>query len=601
MVKGSGKYIVLFCLYAFLIVSLVAAAAEIFTHFMTDPMMLFVGVIPAALAVVLGLMCYRMITKFFAARRVGKPEPKFKFGLKQAIFLVIFFLSFMPFILPLVDHGLNTKEHSIFNPTWSGCSNLKTSLESQGYKVEGIQSSLSTVMRNNATHKVLVMLGPNRFYNPVTDLAFYLDFFNTGGSLLIADDKGSTNWLVMEMALLTGFQTPFCEFPKGDLADNASYIPGKNPYFPVIQSFDTSHPTTTGVTKVALNHASAILPYGALISMLMPGGGGGDSGATFSVVGTSSESYSFIDMNNDTYYDPEVDKWDPSIVVDFLMAVIPLKEEDKTKLIEYASSLLLGALPKIVFGAQDLDHGRLFLAGDASFLNNQLLNDPMFDNAKFAENIFTWLSSDGVNSYPPGNTTVYFDEVHIRPEGTQEFSSPYIYGLFIGYVNWLSSSAILAWIYPFLALWTLSRWLPADPEKVAKKKAKKEEKEKKGEGDAEFKVKYGSETAFVKKIKNLREGSDFNEPVLMLYRRVLRRLNRLLGDKEPTTENIISLIKSASKKEITAKDDTRLKTFFDTMDELKAKSGRKIDSEDEFKELFFEMTWVADWMNINII
>ncbi len=600
MVKSNGKFIAGICAYAFFIVFFIAMAAWIIQENLGNAIMLFVGILPAALAVVFGLLLYSFIKKTMDERRVGRPQPKFKFGFKQAVFLVIFILSFMPFILPLFDHGLNTKDHSIYNPAWNGCSNLKDRLTSQGYNVEAIQSSLSTTMRNNDTYKVVVMLGPNRFYNPVTDLAFYVDFFNLGGSLLVCDDKGSTNWLMMEMSVLTGFMVPFMEFPKGDLADNASFITGKDPYFPVIQEFDGSHPTTSGVSKVALNHASAILPYGSLISLLM-GGGGGGSGAGLDVIGSTTDSLSYLDMNHDYYFDPDVDKWDPSIVVDFLMALVPLSAEDKQDLMDYASALLMGALPKVVFGAQSLSHGRLFVAGDASWLNNQLLDDPAFDNARFADNIFSWLSSDGVNSYPPENTTIYFDEVHIRPEGIQEFASAYIYGMFIGYVNWLSSSAILAWVYPFLALWTLSRWLPEDPEKKAKEKEKKEQKEKKGEEEPEFRVKYGTETAFVKKIKSLREGSDFNEPVLMLYRRVLRRLNRLLGDQEPTTDHIISLIKSASKKDLTAKDDTRLKQFFDTMDELKSKSGRKIDTEDEFKDLFFEMTWVADWLNINIV
>ncbi len=566
-------------------------------------------VIFIVLVVIFGLLFFSRMKQTFKLWREGRPGPKFHFGVKQAVLLLIFILSFMPFILPLFDHGLNAKDHSIYNQQWNGSSKLGQFLNSSStnggldYNIQGVESSLSTTMRNNETYKILVLLGPNRIYNPVTELPFFLDFINAGGSILVADDKGSTNWFLMELALFSGLQVPFLEFPKGDLADNASFIPGKNPYFPVVNNFEASHEITNtpwdiiGEGKgVALNHASAILSFGEIIATLLGGGGGGGSG--LDVVGKSTESYSYIDMNGDLQFDSNVDKWDPSLIVDMLMSfVCVLTEEDKQALIDYASALMLGALPKTVFAASQLPHGRIFFAGDASFLNNQLLDDIRFSNKHFAANIFEWLAAG--NS--PDNVTIYFDEIHIRQEGFEEFNSPYIYGIFIGYVNWLSSSAILAWIYPFLALWTLSRWLPKDPEKEAKVRAKKEEKEKKGEVEEEFRIKYGSETAFVKKIKNLREGSDFNEPVLMLYRRVLRRLNRLLGDKEPTPDNIIILIKSASKKEITAKDDTRLREFFDTMDELKAKSGRKIDTENEFKDLFFEMTWVADWLNLNIV
>lgn len=565
-------------------------------------------------AIIFGLLFFTHFKRSFSLWRANRPGPKFKFGFKEATFLLIFIISFMPFFLPLIDRGKNFKPNSIYNFEYNGSSKLRNFLNTSSadsiegfskngldYNVEGIESSLSTMMRNNNTYKILVLLGPNRIYNPATELPFFIDFLNTGGSILIADDKGSTNWFVMELSLYSLFKVPFIEFPKGDLADNGSFIPGATPYFPVIKNFAPSHPITnypndiiTPNLGVALNHASAILAYEDVIASLLNNTGGG----SITTVGSSTDSLSFIDRNNDTYFDPKVDVWDPSFVMDFLMSLMCMvPEEDKAALINYASEKLLGHEPKVVFATSELALGRIFFSGDASFLNNQLIDDPNYSNAEFAENIFEWLSFNQNHD----NVTIYFDEYHIRQEGFEEFSSSYIYGIFIGYVNWLSSSAILAWIYPFLALWTLSKWLPKDPEKVAKATAKKEEKAKKGEDDQEFRIKFGSETAFVKKIKKLREGSDFNEPVLMLYRRVLRRLNRLLGEKEPTTDNLISLIRNASKKEITANDDTRLRKFFNTMNELKAKTGRKIGSEDEFKDLFFEMTWVADWLNLNIV
>jgi len=588
---------------------------------MTSPVDLIFGMISgylstilfAILAIIFGLRCYKYMQKGYYLWQGRKYGPGFKFGIKHAIVLIIFILAFMPFILPFIDHGLNTKDHSIYNPHWNGCSQLRgllnTSSSTGGldYNVQGIESTLTTTLRNNDTYKILVLLGPNRLYSMVTEMPFFLDFLKTGGSILICDDKGSTNGFVMEMAMLSQFTTPFVEFPRGDLADNASFIPGKDPHFPIIKNFEATHPTANtpwdineeineGKLGVALNHASAILPFGKILAMLM--NSSDEEASEVNVVGKTTADYSYMDMNNDYQYDPEVDKWDPSTVVDFLMgAMCFLTEEEKQQLIDYASAMILGYLPKTAFAANDLPNGRLFLAADASFLNNQLLDDTRFSNAHFAENIFSWLS----NGNSPNNVTIYFDEFHIKQEGVEEFSSTYIYGLFIGYINWISSSAILAWIYPFVALSTLSKWLPKDPEKLAKKKEKAEAKKKNAEKAGTFHIKFGSETAFVKKIKSLREGSDFNEPILMLYRRVLRRLNRLLGDQEPTPDRIISLIKRASKKQITTKDDTRLRQFFDTMTELKLKSGRRIETEEEFKNLFFEMTWVAEWLNINVI
>src|SRR4030042_2903777 len=429
----------------------------------------------AILAIGFGLFCFKKMKKFYSLWQASKPGPRFHFGLKQAIFLLIFILAFMPFILPLIDHGQNTKDHSIYNPYWNGCSNLREMLNTSssttgrvGYNVQGIESSLSATMRNNDTYKIIFLLGPNRLYNLATDIPFFIDFLRTGGSLFMCDDKGTTNDFIMDLAILSGLQTPFVEFPKGDLADNASYIPGENPHFPVIKSFEATHATTNtpwdiiGENKgVALNHASAILPFGAILGALMGGGEFSGEESGINVVGQTSRDYSYMDMNDDFYYDPNVDKWDPSFLVDFLASMVcVLTDEQKQELIDYASAVMLGNLPKTVFAASDLPQGRLFLSSDARFLNNQLLEDSRFSNAHFAENIFNWLSY----GTSPNNITIYFDEYHIKQEGFEEFSSAYIYGVFIGYVNWMSSSAILAWLYPFIAISTLSRWLPKDPE-----------------------------------------------------------------------------------------------------------------------------------------
>ncbi|HMF30073.1 MAG TPA: hypothetical protein VKK79_01565 [Candidatus Lokiarchaeia archaeon] len=622
MVKSKATIIVGTLVYLVCIMLLIALGATIMSTNQGDLMSMLMGVIPIVGAVVLGFLLYRFLRSAVDERRVGK-EHKPTFSFKQAIFLIVFLFSFLPFILPLFDHGLNVKAHSIYNQTWSGCSDpnapldsqglplaLKQRLEAEGYHVEGIQSSLSAITRNNQTYKVLVMLGPNRQYNPINDMGFFIDFIKSGGSLLIADDHGSTTNLMFELALYTQFQVPMVEFSTDVVADN--YSRGKNPYYPVIQphltdfnfslpglAIDPNHPTVAGVNKIICDHASAILPLGSLMSLAgsttqsgsLPSNISAASSSGLTVVGVTTPFLSYLDNTGDFYYNNQSNAWNPSILDSFLLDAAGTVTNES--FLNQQVQALIQNTPKIIFAAQDLPAGRLFLSGDASIFSNQEMEDTQYDNARFADNIFSWLSTAGNVTHNPADVTIYFDEAHIGPENGQEFATAYIYGLFIGYVNWLSSSAILAWIYPFIALMTLSGWLPKEPKK---------KKQKKNVDEEEFKIRFHGETAFVKKIKQLRTAKSYNEPLLMLYRRILRRLHRLLEDKEPTPGRVVSLIKNASKKEITAKDETRIRTFFETMEGLKNKTtSTKIKTEEEFKKIFFEMTWIADFLNLALI
>lgn len=623
MLKSRASIIVGTLLYIFSIIGLIWLGLTMLTT-INDLTWMLVGLVPIVIAVILGFSFYKFLKGVVDERKIGK-EHKGTFTFRQAIFLVIFIFSFMPFILPLVDHGLNVKDQSIYNQTWSGCSDLKSNLVSQGYNVESIQSSLSAALVNstsptgaaNPQYKILCIMGPNRAYIPLEDMGFFVDFINSGGSLLICDDHGSTSTLLFEMAMYTKLATPLLEFSNGIVADNVSY--GINPYYPVIEpqsgnfnfgvslpglSVDLNNPTLfSGVNKVICDHASAIIPTGALLSGGMGGSGQGGSGSAsnLTVFGSTTPFLSYLDMNGDFMFNNATDQWDPSLFTKLILQFggmfsqyVTGGQAVNTTALQQQVSYLIQSYPKIIFAGQNLTKGRLFLSGDASVFANQLMEDSGYDNARFAQNVFTWLSNNGTQSFNPSQVTIYFDEAHIGPETLQEFSTAYIYGLIIGYVNWFCSSSIFAWIAPFIAISMLYPWLPKQPKQTKQKKSPKEK-------EGALKIQFQSETAFVRKIKQLRSGKDYNEPLIMLYRRILRRLHRLLEDKEPTPSIIISLIKNASKKDISPKDEVRIHTFFDTMNRINSKTARmQVKTEEDFKKWFFEMTWIADFLNLNL-
>jgi hypothetical protein len=501
--------------------------------------------------------------------RVVQSRKKTKRGsiYKEALFIIIFIFAFIPLLGPIFDQGKNDQNFSIYNEDWNGASYFRQFLIDEGYDVMSVQSSLSATERLDKSI-LLILLGPNQFYNPVFEIPYFVNFFSneTTNSILICHDHGSTSTLLWEIFISSALvQTtyeniPVTIFPEGILRDNASYY--KQPDFPVIINFP-GHPVTTGITsgysinQIILSESSAAL--------------GGDLVSFFgwNVVGYSTK-YGYLDRNNDHVFNINDDYFDTSIFGG-LIPGMPQK---------YG----LGGQKQAVFMAKDIGTGRIFVSADASLFNNELIIEPGYDNLQFGKNIVEWLTYIGEGGNKD-DWVIVFDEAHIRPEYSRDLTSAGIYGFITQYVIHLSTNPITAWIYPLLAVYTLKKYLPKKSEKEEKKKAEQLER-------IEEKERFRTSSFFAEKIKWYREKNRYDKALTLLNRRLDRKLNALLRGKKISTKNVAEMVISKDPK-ITKSKIKRISRFIDRM--LSIKEGKsKVRNEQDFEDLFFEMEWVVN-------
>ncbi|MFX1394957.1 MAG: DUF4350 domain-containing protein [Promethearchaeota archaeon] len=484
---------------------------------------------------------------------------------KQALLLIIFIFSFIPLFAPIIDQGKNDQYNSIYNDEWNGCSDLKNLLEEKGYIVNNIQSSLSTTERINKS-VVLLMLGSNQFYNPIYEIPYFMDFLENGNSILLCHDHGSTETLLWEIFFANILnpdveeQIPVTIFPKGTLRDTGSYK--KSPEFPVITTFK-DHPIKEGVDQIILSKSSSA-GIGPLVEVF-----GWDAVAY-------SSANSYVDKNDDKEFDPEDDSIDLSYMLEAIPDYIPENLEEKFE------NFPLGIFPMPVILAKEAEDARIVVTGDASLFNNELINEDGYDNQKLALNIIEWLT----HGEDKENWVIAFDEAHIRPEKSRDMTSAGIFGFYIQYIVHLSTNPITAWIYPLLAIYTLNKYLPKkDKKKEQEKKAKEEEKK-------EEQARFRTSSFFAKKIEWYREKARYGKALSLLYRRLERKLNAQLGGRKITTQNVINLVIAKDPKTTKFKI-RRITRLMDRILIIKRKN-RKVRSEREFEQLFFEMEWVVN-------
>jgi hypothetical protein len=547
-----SKYIV----YIFFTIYLIIVGIEIST---LEGAPYFVSFLPMVCFLGAGIIGIRLIIFIIGSRkpksRQAKSEKKVKISWKTSLFLIIFVLSFIPLLSSIIDQGKNDHNFSIYNSYWNGCSELKATLDANGYNVSAIQTDLSATKRINdelGKHVVIVIMGTNRVYNPLYELPFFIEFMNSNNSLLICHDHGTTSELLFEIAAFGVF--PVTIFPSGILRDNLSY--DTNPTFPVITDFQ-AHPTTQGISEVILSKSSCAL------------GGPFIDSFGWNLIGQSSE-YSFIDRDNNGYYTNEEDGYT------FLSDMAALLG------MEGMPAIPLGGYPQAVFMAKEINsNSRIFCSADASLFNNDLINSG-YDNKQFALNIFNWLTLGN-----PSNYIIAFDEAHIRPEYSPDVTSAGIFGLILAYIIHLSTNPITAFIYPLLGIYTLKKYLP--------KEAKEEEKEKEKEEEKKEEVlKFRTSSFFSKKINWYRENKKFNNALTLLFRRLERKINIILKGRAFTSENIMNIIISEKGKEKISKSNLRrLDIFF--MEIINVKNNKKkIKDPEVFQNLFFEMEWAMN-------
>jgi hypothetical protein len=519
------------------------------------PLLCFIG------AAFSGLYLIIFIKKVHTHRILETKSKKKSTGsvYKYALFIIIFTFSFIPLLAPIIDQGQNDQNFSVYNEDWNGCSDFKLLIEEEGYETHSIQSTLSTTERVNKS-VVLVILGANGFYNPVYELPYFMDFLENGNSILLCHDHGTTSTLLWEIFFANILNPdvkdiiPITIFPDGILRDHASYK--KTPEFPVITTFK-DHPITKGINEIILSHCSAAV------------GGPFVEYSGWDVLGYSS-AQSFVDQNDDDDFDPDDDYIDISFVAD------SIGEDFPDELLEFP----LGVYPQAVFMAKEAEDSRIVVSSDASLFDNELINEDGYDNQKLALNMIQWLTHGDKDDW-----IIAFDEAHIRPETSRDMTSAGIFGFYIQYIVHLSTNPITAWIYPVLAILTLNKYLPK------KNKKKEEEKKAKEEEKKEERARFRTSSFFAKKIEWYREKARYGKAITLLYRRLERQLNTLLGGRKITTKNVIDMV-TGKDPTVTKLKTRRISRFIDRILLIKA-GKRKIKNEHEFEELFFEMEWVS--------
>jgi len=189
-----------------------------------------------------GLIIFARNSTIQKSREVQSKKAKTGSIYKEALFIVIFIFAFIPTVGPIFDQGVNDQNFSVYNSDWNGASDFKYTLEQEGFRVLTVQSSLSATERLDKSI-LLILLGPNQFYNPIFEVPYFIDFFdpNVSNSLLICHDHGSTSTLLWEIFIAGALDPdlqgaiPVTLFANGILRDNQSY--DTRPDFPVIRNF----------------------------------------------------------------------------------------------------------------------------------------------------------------------------------------------------------------------------------------------------------------------------------------------------------------------------------------------------------------------------
>jgi antitoxin component of MazEF toxin-antitoxin module len=437
--------------------------------------------------------------------------------IKTAVYIVVFVVAWLPLLLPILPSSTAMNipiwvDFSIYNPAFNGCEQFRLYMNSKGYEVKPLLSSLSVLSRY--PNSTCLILGPSIiYYNPV-EVSELANFVKGGGGLLIADDFGTAETLLLQLFPLLGIPTP--NFTKHILYEPTDANLTSWTTAPLITSFNSRYTFTQGINQVLLN-------YACTITNVLPE----------NMVATSSIlSWSDMDDNKNINAPPDV----------------------------------IG--PQTVIAAYDLSEmglgsGRIVILSDPSIFNDDMIN--RVDNLVLAGNIIDWLAQGrGGSDYP-----IIVDEAHLSLPAV---SYARIFGYMMGYVNWASSSWLIAPIYPVLLAYTVWRWLP---------------REKKPEplSPTEVFMRRGK-TFFSEKMKWYTQYQLYGNAVKLLYRRLKRELVRQLGLKEGFS--VDAAVKAAIFKSPNLKEK-ELRKLFDLCEEISAERKPLYMNKNEFLNIFFQM------------
>jgi hypothetical protein len=316
-----------------------------------------------------------------------------KFNRNAFLLSILFIISCLPLVLSITHIGQEeTRQFSIYNTGFDGTSVLRSNLESEGYTIKPIVSTLNVLTRLDEAGWVLTIIGPTIFFDP-SETAALMYFISRGGSVLIADDFGSANDMLSVInaflpSLIGNFDTrgvPIqgLKFNKSLLMDAASYY--SSPVMPVIETFysEAGFPSTTGVNSIITSFPTAItfkiydnttdtvkwVPIFSYQNVTIPSG--------FAV--SSSESWLEKDVEKARQGDffPDEDEWGGAP----FSVILPL--------------------PLSAGGG-----GNIILCSDPSIFINELMTFAAYDNSQLATNLFDWLDFNNTR-------TIYYDESHL--------------------------------------------------------------------------------------------------------------------------------------------------------------------------------------------
>jgi len=179
---------------------------------------------------------------------------------------------------------LSSSDFSVYNPGWNGCSAIGV----QAYKAGKLQPKLFidqnelTVNQQSfveyaldAEESVIVLIGPQESFSEV-ELVYLQRFLEDGGRVLLADDFGSGNQILVGINASTRIS--------GRLLLDLSFE--KNASFVQILEFPLeAHSVDVNVTSILLNYPSSI----------QAGGG--------SMVLARGSKMSWLDSSENGYYD----------------------------------------------------------------------------------------------------------------------------------------------------------------------------------------------------------------------------------------------------------------------------------------------------------
>ena len=162
------------------------------------PLLCYIGAIFSGIYFVIFI---RNVTTHRIRERHSRKKIRGKSTYKQALLLIIMIFVFIPILSPVIDQGTNNQNFSVYNSSWNGATDFKAIIQDEGYEVKTVQSSLSTTERLEDKNILLILLGPNQFYDPIFEIPYFINFFNGSNSLFLCHDHGSTSTLLWEIFL----------------------------------------------------------------------------------------------------------------------------------------------------------------------------------------------------------------------------------------------------------------------------------------------------------------------------------------------------------------------------------------------------------------